>query len=329
MRMHSKKLLACLTAAMLAGGCGYSQTVKDGWKETRSLWYTYANVPAQVDYSATGELEKADMDLAVRMLEIDTRLAELERIMSNADKPPTQEWLSGFFRQFPWLGGFAGIRADGQLIGQEPAMPLKPTDFSPLLEAPTEKDRRALRSYVQNTPMGPEVYLGIPLYNADQFIGVIACHFDMRALLKFCAEPEELLIFTPHTVLWPGRYDFAATPASSVDWERTVRHESRGVCANESGSLLWVTRYLANQPLIFAVPVKGSFAPGNGEVGAFAGQEPAAVRASAPETHRSPEIVPDLEAERGVPDVGAPEEESAPAEDVRQGMQLPSPFGPY
>ncbi len=333
--MQSKKIcLVCVLAALLAGGCGYSQTVKDSWKGTRSLWYEYANVPAQVDYTQTGDLDKAELALATRMLEIDSRLTALERAMSNADKPPTQEWLQKFFQQFPWLGGFAGVRADGRMLGQEPATPMKPVDFSPLLEADDkDKDKRALRSYVQNTPMGPEVYLAVPLFNADEFLGIIACHFDMRALLKFAVEPEELMIFTPHTVLWPGKYDFASTPAASVNWEKTVKSEARGVCANTSGAFMWVTRYLANQPLIFAVPMSGSFAEGRGEVGSFADQEPAAVRKASAAEHEDTLAVPSPLA-HPEENAGAASHEDSPeplggSGGTHEPLRAPSPFGPY
>ena len=100
--------------------------------------------------------------------------------MLNADKPPTREWLSSFMTSFPWVSGFTGVKYDGTILGQEPANPLKKLDFIPLLYADKKQSTRALRADVQNTPLGPEVLLAVPLYDGTEFLGVVAANFDMR-----------------------------------------------------------------------------------------------------------------------------------------------------
>ncbi len=246
-------------AAIVTAGCSSNQTVHDAWKTTKGLWYTYASPPATIDYEESGEMSVHELALATRMMGIDIQLGQLERVMSNADKPPTNEWLQNFFARFPWMGGFAGVKADGQIIGQEPAAPMKSLDFLPLLEEDEKQNMRALRGYVEDTPLGAEVFLAAPLYDASDFLGVVVAHFDMRALLRYATDPEELVIVAPQAVLWSGRYDIAATPMSGVDWGEVVRKNSRGTVSNAAGSFYWVARYLGNQPLIFAVPVSGTF----------------------------------------------------------------------
>lgn len=260
--MPKKFTTVCLSltvAAILAAGCSSNQTVHDAWKTTKGLWYTYASPPAAIDYEESGEMSVYELALATRMMGIDIQLGQLERVMSNADKPPTNEWLQSFFARFPWMGGFAGVKADGQIIGQEPAAPMKSLDFLPLLEEDKKQNMRALRGYVEDTPLGAEVFLAAPLYDASDFLGVVVAHFDMRALLRYATDPEELVIVAPQAVLWSGKYDIAATPMSGVDWGEVVRKNSKGTVSNANGSFYWVARYLGNQPLIFAVPVSGNF----------------------------------------------------------------------
>lgn len=260
MLKHSKKsCLVLLLALALSNGCSSNQTVKNAWKSTKGVWYTYANPKADIDYEETGALGPEQMALATRMMGIDVQLTQLERVMINADKPPTSEWLGQFFSRFPWVSGFAGVKADGQIIGQEPSMPLKPLDYMPLLEEDGKQGMRDLRGYVQDTPLGPEVFLATPLYDGSNFLGVVIAHFDMRALLTFSTKPEELVILSPEAVLWPGKFDLASTPLHGVKWLEVVKGSSSGTLSNSTGSFHWVLRYLGNQPLIFAVPATGTF----------------------------------------------------------------------
>lgn len=285
--------------ALVAQGCSHSQTVKDAWKGTRNFWYEYANVPASIDYEQTGDIEKGYRLLAQRMIIVDERLSDLERTMSNADKPPTQAWLVDFTKRFPWLTGFAGVRADGQVIGQQPPTPLKPVDYPALLKE-DPKAPRALRGQVQNTPMGPEVFLATPLFDGDKPLGVVVCNFDMRGLVRLAPEPDELLIFTPDTILHSGKYDFSATPLASVNWAKTITSDSYGYVGNANAGFAWMVRYFADQPMIFATHVAGDFPLGQGFVGQFHKTEPA--KQAAPEqeaAHASPEQPSQPEAEEG------------------------------
>lgn len=256
MRLYA---IVTICAALMSAGCSSSQPVKNVWKGAKGVWHTYVSPPAGIDYNDKGDMEAHERALARRMMEIDVQLGELERVMTNADKPPTAEWLAAFFKRFPWIDGFAGVKAGGEIIGQEPGPPLKPLDFSPLLQEGEKQNLRALRGHVQDTPMGPEVFLATPLYDSQNFLGVVAAYFDMRNLLRYSVEPGELIVFSPGTLLWAGKYDYASTPLASVDWAQTMRSATKGVVSNDGGTFYWVTRYFGNTPLIFAVAVQGNF----------------------------------------------------------------------
>lgn len=265
------KKTSFLCGTVLAGSlalcaCSSYQPTKNAWKTTKDLWYTYVSVPATVDYSEKGDLSPRAMALSTCMMGIDVELSRFERTMMNADRSPTREWLDKLFADYPWVSGFAGVKYDGTLLGHEPGPSLKNLDFIPLLYEDKKQNSRALRGYVQQSPLGPEVMLAAPLYDGVDFLGVVVAHFDMRALTKFSSSPEDLVILAPTALLWPGKYDFAATPLAGVDWETVASKSTSGTCTNERGSFYYQVRYLGNLPLIFAVVESGSFPEGNGDV---------------------------------------------------------------
>lgn len=247
-------------------GCNAYQPTKNVWKTTKGLWNTYMSPPASVDYEEKGNLSPQALALSTSMIGIDVELGKLERVMQNADKPPTREWLSGLFASFPWLSGFAGVKYDGTILGQEPANVLKELDFIPLLYEDKKQNSRALRADVQPSPLGPEVMLATPLYDSVDFLGIAVAYFDMRALMHYSEHPQDIVVLSPSALLWPGKYEFSATPLAGLDWSEIVKHSSAGTCTNTTGSFFYLVRYLGNLPLIFAVPEKGDFPEGNGDV---------------------------------------------------------------
>ena len=222
--------------------------------------------PASVDYEEKGDLPPQALALSTSMIGIDVELGKLERVMQNADKPPTRDWLNNLFATFPWLSGFAGVKYDGTILGQEPADALKELDFIPLLYEDKKQNSRALRADVQPSPLGPEIMLATPLYDGVDFLGIVVAYFDMRALMRYSEHPQDMVVLSPAALLWPGKYDFAATPLAGLDWSEIVKHSSAGTCTNATGSFFYLVRYLGNLPLIFAVPEKGDFPEGNGDV---------------------------------------------------------------
>lgn len=265
----SNSFLRCfllLTALSLASGCSSYQPTKNAWKSTKGFWNAYVSPPASVDYEEKGDISPRALALTSSMMGIDVELGRLERVMLNADKPPTREWLSTFFASFPWISGFAGVKYDGTILGQEPATSMKELDFIPLLYEDKKQNSRALRADVQNTPLGPEIMLAAPLYDGVDFLGVVAAYFDMRALMQYSSNPEDMVILTPQALLWPGKYDFAATPLAGVNWSEAISKSSSGVCTNATGSFYYIVRYLGNLPLVFAVVESGAFPEGKGDL---------------------------------------------------------------
>lgn len=245
-------------------GCTAWQPTKEVWKTTKELWYDYVSPPASVDYGDKGSVAPEGLALSSAIMGIDSELGRLERVMQNADRPPTQEWLSGLFSSFPWLNGFAGVKYDGTILGQEPPNSLKQLDFIPLLYEDKKQSSRALRADVQPGPLGPEVMLATPLYDGVDFLGIVVAYFDMRSLMRFSNQANDIVVLAPSALLWPGKYDFASTPLAGVEWNKVVRESTAGTCSNNAGTFYYMVRYLGNLPMIFAIPAKGTFPEGNG-----------------------------------------------------------------
>ncbi len=259
------RFIALLAAASLAAGCSSYQPTKNVWKTTKNFWYTYVSPPAEVDYGEKGNLSPRALALTTCMMGIDVELGKLERLMLNADKPPTREWLDSVFNEYPWINGVAGIKYDGTVIGQEPAASLKQIDYIPLLYEDKKQSSRALRADVQASPLGPEVVLASPLYDGITFLGLVAVHFDMRNLMRYAASPEDIVILSPLGLLWAGRFDYASTPLAGVRWDEAVQRSSSGTCSNQAGSFYYMVRYFGNLPLVFAVVESGNFPAGSEE----------------------------------------------------------------
>ncbi len=325
MSIQQKMVGVLLCVFMLgAAGCGFNQTTKNVWKGTKSIWYDNVNVAASIDYDDTGSLNEYEEKLSLGMMGIDAQLTALEKTMSNADKPPTMQWIQTLLTRFPWLSGLSGITANATLTGQVPGPPIKALDFLPLLEPDAKQNLRALRGYVQDTAMGPEVLLASPLYEAYTFRGVLAVYFDMRALLSYSANPDELIIISPNALLWAGKYNFASTPMAGIPWDTIVLEENSGTVSNAAGTFYWSMRYLGNIPLIFAVPVEGSFGettnPRTGPTseGPFTTPEPLKEAAKVEQEQKG--------AEEKVEIILAPKEQ--PRRVVRKPTPMPAPFVP-
>lgn len=310
-----------ILALICSYGCSSWQPTKNVWKSTRGLWNTYVSPPASVDYDDKGSLSPEAQALSRAMVGIDSELGKLERTMQNADRPPTQEWLTRLFAEFPWLNGFAGVKYDGTILGQEPPDSIKQLDFIPLLYEDSKQHSHAIRGDVQPSPLGPEVMLAAPLYDGTDFLGIVAAYFDMRSLMHFSSSANDIVVLTPQALLWPGKYDYAATPLAGTNWQQVVRESTAGVCSNSTGSFYYVVRYLGNLPIIFALPKSGNFPEGSGsleQAAAFFPQE----REKLP-----PPTLPERKnkSETGVPAFEKPEPEEPEPVAPAQAQAMPQP----
>ena len=234
-----------LLVLALHTGCSTNQTVKNTWKGTKNFWYTYMNVPASIDYDDTGKMPEYETHFSRAMMGIDVQLLALERMMQNADKPPSSEWLNAFFTQFPWVDGIIGLNSEGGIVGQAGRF-MKSFDFDQLLAPDPKQHLHALKGDVQ----GSEVLLAVPLHDGPDFLGLVVAYFEMRSLMHYSDDPERLIVTSPDGLLWSGP---SSGSLPQADWKAIVRSSTSGTISDASGSYQWVSRFLGNYPLVFAV----------------------------------------------------------------------------
>ncbi len=248
-------------------GCSHFQATKNVWKGTKELWYEYMSPPASIDYSDVSTLSPTAQALVNGMMGIDKELTKLERLMNNADRTPSRSWAEQFFVTVPWVDGFAGVRADGSLLGNIPAPGKTPltVDWIPLLYEPEKQSSRDLRADVQQGPNGPEVLVAATMYDGVDFLGVVASYFSMSQLMDRVKNPGDVVILTPYALLW-SQYEYGATPMAGVNWTEVVTKSASGTVSNETGKFVYQVRWLANLPVIFCVVEDGAFPKGSGSL---------------------------------------------------------------
>ena len=251
--------LICSASALGLAACEPNQTVKNVWKDTKAYYYEYLNTPAVLELRDTSEYQDHLLVLGSGMAEVDEDLRQLSRVLDDSDRGTDTAWALAILKRFPWLSGLAILDADGAILARVPEYSLKEFDASPLLEEDPKQRRSNLRAYVQENPLGPEIYLGKPVYVANEQRAVVLVHFDMRALLAHHRKAAELVVATPEVMLWPGIYEIEATPLPEADWASLVKSNVVGTLSNNNGSFYWSYSFLANLPIIYAIPSSGEF----------------------------------------------------------------------
>lgn len=264
---------------LIAGACALLQgcagaSIENSWKSTKSFYANYVNTPAVIDYEDKGAITEAEAALARRMRGVEYQMLQLERAMANADRAPSPEAVNAILARFPWLSGIALMDISGEILAQQP-MPMKSLDFTPLLDRTGRNgDLRGLRGMVQDTPLGAEVFVAIPIYRSAELMGLLITHFDMRSLLAYADEPGDLVVVAPEATLWSGRFVFDSTPMAEQDWKALAAANPVGTVSNANGEFLWLTRYLGTQPLVFGVPAKGEFTEDPNQLAIIGEQSP-------------------------------------------------------
>jgi hypothetical protein len=240
-----------MVSFIVVGACESHQVLKDSWKFTRRQYVAYLNTPAGVDMDDKGGREEYEMALAEAVRAVDAELVRLIRAMENSDLRPDQEWALQMMQKFPWISGVALVGGDGVVNARYPEYFAKEFDAGPLLEADPKQRPGMLRAYVQTGKTAPEIYLGNPVYVGEEMRGVIVAHFDPAALASMSPDPGDFCMITPAGVVWPGRFGAAA----GENWETVLQERSSGLTSGGDAAFFWITRYIGNLPLVYAVPV--------------------------------------------------------------------------
>jgi hypothetical protein len=274
--VHRKFASLLLCSFIVVGACESNQVLKDSWKFSRRQYVAYLNTPATVDMDDKGGREAYELALAEAVGAMDAELVRLIRSMENSDRRPDQEWALQMIQRFPWISGVALVGGDGVVNARYPEYFAKEFDAGPLLEADPKQRPGMLRAYVQADKTSPEIYLGNPVYVGEEMRGIIIAHFDPAALASMSPDPGAFCMITPAGVVWPGRFGTAA----GENWETVLKERSSGLTDGGDSAFFWITRYIGNLPLVYAMPV--SAVSGEAYHPSAQGSAPAATEAAAP-----------------------------------------------
>jgi hypothetical protein len=227
--------------------------IKDSWKFTRRQYAAYLNTPASVDVNDTGGRDNYELALGDVVGNVDAELVGLIRAVENSEHNPDQAWALRMMQRFPWISGVALVGGDGAVNARYPEYFAKEFDAGPLLEADPKQRPGMLRAYVQMNKDSPEIYLGNPVYIGEEMRGIITAHFDPAALASMSPDPDAFSMITPAGVVWPGR--FGAGAAAGENWEEVLKERTSGLTSGDKSVFFWITRYIGNLPLVYAMPV--------------------------------------------------------------------------
>ncbi len=254
MRSRLLPLLFCCLCLSLPALSGCTQ-MKGAYKETKTFYHTHINRPSTLNTEERTVLEKPQRDLVQSIMPIDEELTRLEKALDALATPPDAEAAANFLRRFPWLSGLSMVAPDGTLGASIPGTPLKPLDYTPLLELAPKALPRDLRASIQDTPLGPEILIARPFLQEDQLQLLLVATFDFRALLPFASSPGDFIVRSGDVLIWSGDMDYASTPLASINWTEYLKEHSDGILTNENGSMMWISRYIGGKPVVFAAPL--------------------------------------------------------------------------
>lgn len=241
-------LFACMALGLVTlSGC---ETMRKTWKDTQEIYRTYVNVDPQVDLKAEGHADWEAI-LAPLVTPVDMQISELVRMVDGRDSFPDEAWTASLLKRFPWLTGMAATDMAGAVLLRKPESALKPLLMAPLVEAGDAWRDRRLRTLIEDTPLGPEIYVATPYFKDNALQGLIAAHFDMRSVVQISPDPARLMVVSAGVLLWAGGFGDAAGAVQSQPWLEMLKEKVRGEIAVQGRRFVWLARYIGDRQIVY------------------------------------------------------------------------------
>ncbi|MBU1039952.1 MAG: hypothetical protein KKF77_02485 [Proteobacteria bacterium] len=247
-------VLACCLAVTACGA------FKPTWDESkRSVKSTvigtrdYINPAPNIDVNRYSWENPNQEKLALLFSPVDARVSELMRYVTSQDFRPDDAWMKLLNMRFPWIDGVLIADANGEILERRPPVPVK--RFSePLIFESIWRDT-LVKTVVDYTDLGPEVYFGMPNFKESEFVGLHVVSFDPRVLFTFCPNPEELVIVDPYAhKIWSAAA--TASPATealtTIAWDKVLLEHSQGTIEAGGKQFTWLARYIGRDRFIYA-----------------------------------------------------------------------------
>lgn len=249
--MRSLSIRALVTALcflFFAAGCS---TVHETVKDTKQLYDEYVVPKPEVELD-NDDLDREQLRLARLFKPVDEHINNLRKYLDGMDKLPKEEWFKRLFTEYGWISGVMIVDVAGEVRFQHPPQSLKQHDLSPFMEWGEAWHDHYLRAFAVNTSLGPEIYLANPFFKDSEWQGLVVVHFDPRKLLRFCPEPDDLILLSPNDVLWPGKYEQDAQAMAGLPWEEMLEDGEFGEYKGSRGKYYWIARHLGYYHIIYA-----------------------------------------------------------------------------
>ena len=246
--------LAVLSVLSACGAFG------PGWDDGKSAVVStvrdtrdYINPAPQINVNRYSWNNPNQEKLALLFSPVDAKVTELMRYVTSQDFRPDDAWMNYLMMRFPWIDGVLIADANGDILERRPPVPLK--RFSePLVFESIWRDT-LVKTVVDYTVLGPEVYFGMPNFQGTEFIGLHVVSFDPRVLFTFCPHPEQLLIVDPRAKkLWTAGPDVQADEQglTTIPWEQVLLEKSQGFVEAGGKHYTWLARYIGRDRFIYA-----------------------------------------------------------------------------
>lgn len=248
-------LCVCLLASL--AGCG---AMGPTWESSKSVVRSTArdtrdliNPAPQVDVNRYKWENPNQEKLALLFSPVDAKVMALSRYATSIDFRPSEEWVDALLTRFPWVDGVIVADENGQILNRKPPVPLK--RFSEPLVFESIWRETLVKTVVDYTALGPELYFGVPNFDGPNFIGLHVVSFDPRVLFSFCPQPEELIIVDPRAQKFWVAGETAPTGAAeltNLPWLEMMKKQIQGTVTVGEKQFTWLARFIGRDLFIYA-----------------------------------------------------------------------------
>lgn len=255
-----KILLFPLLLLPLLAACSVIDTVGDAGSAVYDEYH-------ETIYTTTHDLETDGLDnandekLARLMTPVDGPLGSLIRYVSDKDSYPEEAWVELLFARYPWINSLFITDAEGWMLDRYPYDPIK--RISKPLQFEAAWRETFIQTRVDYPELGPELYVGTPMFHDGDFEGLIVVSFDPRTLFSFCPEPDQLIIIHPGGGVWTSDSRVDREALLAQPWAEIIENDVYGREEIGDQEYVWLVRYVGQEPYIYATvadqPEDGGF----------------------------------------------------------------------
>lgn len=256
---HWLALLLCtvLFGTQLPGCSSVNKTVDRSLEVTTGAYKKYINRDPSVDLEQGVGCSSDEFTAARTFMPVDSELGRLVRVQFDKDTYPPENWMGMVLDQFTWLNGVMVTDTQGDVLAKRPSASIKSPDMQLVLKQDIAWTHGTIHWFLQENDLGPEFVLVSPFFKDNEWQGLIVSHFDFRSLAGLSPNPQSMMAFSPGSMLWTGRHSDLEAEILSRDWDGLLKDKVQGRLELDNGSFLWLTRYIGEKPLIYAVKCMG------------------------------------------------------------------------